>query len=84
MSEKNRTSSRFPKKTILSFFAILVIVCIYLYYPIIECIREWGEYAEDCKDTFGLTSIISLPIFTIVWGIAFAISILVAKARQKR
>lgn len=39
----------------------------YLLHPILLCVREWGTFANDCRETLYLTLAIPMPIFFSFW-----------------
>jgi uncharacterized BrkB/YihY/UPF0761 family membrane protein len=84
MNENDRHRFTSSKKVILFFAVIFVVVSLYLFYPIVECIHDWSGYAEDCSETFALTIIIPYPIFLVIWFVLFMGSLLLVKAKQNK
>ncbi|KUZ88544.1 hypothetical protein WI40_29465 [Burkholderia ubonensis] len=70
------------KIVVLIFLVIFIGVAIYLFYPIARCVREWGEFAADCRETLELTLFIPFPIFLVVWGVSLVAFILVMRKRK--
>ncbi|KWN85837.1 hypothetical protein WM24_15640 [Burkholderia ubonensis] len=74
--------SRALKIIVAIFVMIFIGVVIYLFYPIVRCMREWGEFAADCREALELTLFIPVPLFLFVWGVSLATAILVMRKRQ--
>lgn len=63
--------------------ASLLICLKYVFWPILLCVAEWGEFAEDCQDTLFLALLIPTPIFLLCWGLLMACLVPVGKTITK-
>jgi hypothetical protein len=77
-------NGRLSLRVIISIFiAIFIAVAFYLFYSVLECVRDFGGYAEACDDGFSLF-LVPFTIFSIVWGTILIISIAVAVSKRKK
>ncbi|WP_157381759.1 hypothetical protein [Burkholderia ubonensis] len=73
-----------PALKVVVFVFLLAFVCIsiYLFYPVAQCVRDWGEFAADCRETLELTLFIPFSLFLVVWGVSLAAVILVMRKKK--
>ncbi|HDR8973620.1 hypothetical protein KDX05_26485 [Burkholderia vietnamiensis] len=70
------------KIVVLAFLVVFIAVAFYLFYPVMQCVREWGGFSADCKQTLELTLYIPFTLFVVVWILFIAVAILTMRRNK--
>lgn len=68
-------------KILVIFIIALFSAALYQFYPVFECVRNFGEFAQDCSDAIGLLSI-GFALFFVIWLFILLVLMAMIKSRQ--
>ncbi|WP_201695160.1 hypothetical protein [Paraburkholderia hiiakae] len=80
---KNTNNRQSITSIVTIFIGAFIGAALYLFYPVLECIHNFGGYAEDCDDGLSLF-LVPFTIFFVAWSATFIIVISVALSKQKK
>lgn len=66
---------------ILLFASGTLLAIYFLFSDVIQCVHDWGRFAEDCRQTFFLTILFPFPLIFVAWALILVITIV--KFRRK-
>ena len=51
----------------------------FLFSPVLQCLRDFHGFADDCRNTLGMTLTIPVPIGCVLWLVLLTVFLFVRK-----